>query len=50
VGVVDGGVDVGAVVQEVFGGAALAAVAGLPERVVDLGGVGVGGEEFVEAG
>src|SRR5262245_47767325 len=50
VGVVDRGVDVGAVTKEVVGGAALAAVARLPERVVRLGGVRVGGEEFVQAG
>jgi hypothetical protein len=36
VGVLDGGVDVRAVAQKVLGGAALATVAGLPERLADL--------------
>ena len=35
-GVFDRGVDVRAMAQEVLGGAALAAVAGLPERVVHI--------------
>jgi hypothetical protein len=47
--VVDGRVEVRAVVQEVFGGAALAGVAGVPERFVDLPRLGAGREERIEA-
>ena len=50
--VAGGGVDVGSAAEEKLGGAALAAVAGLPEGFADVigGRGGDSGEEFLEAG